>query len=384
MGLEALLSSQIIGLAETIDDEVASLLIAGTGITLTYNDGAGTLTIAASSTGIGGSTGSTDNAVLRADGTGGATLQNSAFVIADIATASPNNTVNHASIQATGATANVSVSIVPKGSGAVMLAVPDGTATGGNIRGSNAIDLQVSRTTATQVASGDNSVAIGNRNTAGSMGVSIGFSNTSGTQGIAIGRDSTANGTASIAIGNELTSAGNSSAIAIGTGVSTTTYACGAFGRSALATHPSKFAEAWGSFAVAGDMQFYRAILANKTTNNTPTVLACRTVFSTTDRPVVGSGTVMTFIAQIVGVKSDGSAVAFYVRKGAIKRVGSTTSLVGAIETIGTDHEDNPVTDVSIAADDTNESLQVTVTGVSGETWRWEAVIEGVQLGYGT
>jgi hypothetical protein len=82
MGLEALLSSQIIGLSEAIDDRTASLLVAGTGITLTYNDGAGTLTIA-SSGGLGGSTGSTDNRILRSDGTGGATVQGSAVTIDD-------------------------------------------------------------------------------------------------------------------------------------------------------------------------------------------------------------------------------------------------------------------------------------------------------------
>jgi hypothetical protein len=81
MGLEALLAQQIIGLSEAIDDEVASLLVAGTGISLSYNDGAGTLTIA--NTGLGGSTGSTDNRILRADGTGGATVQNSAVTIDD-------------------------------------------------------------------------------------------------------------------------------------------------------------------------------------------------------------------------------------------------------------------------------------------------------------
>jgi len=81
MGLEALLSSQIIGLSEAIDDEVASLLVAGSGISLSYNDGAGTLTIA--NTGLGGSTGSTDNRILRSDGTGGATVQNSAVTIDD-------------------------------------------------------------------------------------------------------------------------------------------------------------------------------------------------------------------------------------------------------------------------------------------------------------
>jgi len=57
------------------------LLVAGTGISLSYNDGAGTLTIA--NTGLGGSTGSTDNRILRSDGTGGATVQASAVTIDD-------------------------------------------------------------------------------------------------------------------------------------------------------------------------------------------------------------------------------------------------------------------------------------------------------------
>ena len=104
MGLEALLSSQIIGLSEAIDDEVASLLVAGTGITLTYNDGAGTLTIA--NTGIGGSTGSTDNRILRSDGTGGATVQGSAVTIDDSGNISGLGTVSCGAI--TSVTAAVS------------------------------------------------------------------------------------------------------------------------------------------------------------------------------------------------------------------------------------------------------------------------------------
>lgn len=47
MGIEALLTSQIIGFAEGIDDRVNALLQAGSNITLTYDDGANTLTIAA-------------------------------------------------------------------------------------------------------------------------------------------------------------------------------------------------------------------------------------------------------------------------------------------------------------------------------------------------
>lgn len=81
MGAESFLTLQIVDFAEGVDDRVAALLTAGTGITLTYNDGAGTLTIA--NTGLGGSTGSTDNRILRADGTSGATVQNSAVTIDD-------------------------------------------------------------------------------------------------------------------------------------------------------------------------------------------------------------------------------------------------------------------------------------------------------------
>jgi hypothetical protein len=50
-GIEALLAQQIIGLSEAIDDRTASLLVAGTGISLTYNDGSNTLTIAATASG---------------------------------------------------------------------------------------------------------------------------------------------------------------------------------------------------------------------------------------------------------------------------------------------------------------------------------------------
>lgn len=64
---------------------ISNLSATGTPSATTYLRGDNTwATIAAG--GIGGSTGSTDNAVLRADGTGGATLQNSTVTISDIAT----------------------------------------------------------------------------------------------------------------------------------------------------------------------------------------------------------------------------------------------------------------------------------------------------------
>jgi hypothetical protein len=68
-------SSTLVGILQADGANVGTVTI-GTG--LSYSGG--TLSV---SGGIGGSTGATDNAILRADGTGGATLQNSGVTISD-------------------------------------------------------------------------------------------------------------------------------------------------------------------------------------------------------------------------------------------------------------------------------------------------------------
>jgi hypothetical protein len=57
------------------------------------------------------------------------------------------------SLTATNAATNVNAAIVPKGNGAIVAAIPDGTSVGGNARGVYAVDLQMLRTNANQVAS---------------------------------------------------------------------------------------------------------------------------------------------------------------------------------------------------------------------------------------
>jgi hypothetical protein len=76
---------------------------------------------------------------------------------------------------------NWSIAIVPGGTGAFMLAAPDGTTTGGNARGLLAVDLQMSRTAANQVASANTSfigAGSGNRNNSNSSFIGSGVSNT--------------------------------------------------------------------------------------------------------------------------------------------------------------------------------------------------------------
>jgi hypothetical protein len=195
-------------------------------------------------------TGAVDNAALRADGTGGATLQSSAFVIADNATASPNNTVNHASLQATGGTTNVSVSVVPKAAGAFCLAVPDGTTTGGNVRGDNAIDLQTYRSAATQVASSTRSVLIGSRNTSSSTETTaVGALNAaSGARSSCFGYGNTASTPRSVAMGHNNTSSGN-----YGSAVGYSNTASGAYSSAVGRGNSSSsgYASAFGNLCVA-------------------------------------------------------------------------------------------------------------------------------------
>lgn len=395
-------TADITGFGEAVDDEVATLLVAGTNISISYNDAANTLTITNTASGLSG-TGSVDNAALRADGTGGATLQNSAWIINDNLTASPNNTVNHACLSATGGTTDVSVSIKPKGSGAFCLAAPDGTATGGNARGANAVDLQTLRSSASQVASGAGSVALGRYATAsgpGSFAATDGSgglgSTASGTRGsvafaggqatgvyeaVAIGYNCTASGAnTSLAIGNNATASGNFSATAIGNNVTASGNVTQAFGNGSLADRYGMFARAAATFAAGGDAQQVAFVLRNKTTNNTATTLFPD---GSSTRLTIPSGKVLSAICRICGIKSDGSAVANYVRRVVIKNVGGTTSLVGTVETIGTDIEDNAATDVAITADNTNDALQINVTGITTETWRWVAVVEGLEIAYG-
>ena len=143
------------------------------------------------------------------------------------------------------------------------------------------------------------------------------------------------------------------------------------------------FAYACGAFTGAegaGDAQFVRWILRNKTTDGTTAVTLFANGSST--RCLLTSGKVLHANVLIVGSKSDGSAVAIYARQVAIKNVGGTTSLVGTVNTIGTDTAAG--TSIAITADDTNDALQIAVTGVAGETWRWVATVAGVELAYGT
>jgi hypothetical protein len=304
--------------------------------------------------------------------------------------------------------ANINLVLTPKGTGAFIIGPPpDGTATGGNARGASAIDLQTSRTAATQVAGATDSICIGRSNTStsqgGIAGISIGFTCNSSSgvaignncssqyAGFACGEGATVNSQDGVAIGRAATA--SQSGCAMGTFVTAGTggFAQGLYntasgsysaatGTRAVADRVGMSARAYGMFAASGDRQRVGFIAANKTTDGTTPV----TLFldGASARLTIPSGKILHATVCIVGSKSDGSAVAVYSRQVAIKNVGGTTSLVGTVNTIGSDTAAG--TSVAITADDTNDALQIAVTGIASETWRWVATVDGVELAYGT
>lgn len=143
-------------------------------------------------------------------------------------------------------------------SGGFSLGVQDSATAGGNARGSLAIDLQLDRSAATQVASGTSSFLVGRNNTASGAGsVAMGSSSSAtATDAIALGANNTASGTRSVAIGDtstasaasafamgENSTASNTRAIALGWGVTSSGIASVAMGQStqALGTNSMSF-----------------------------------------------------------------------------------------------------------------------------------------------
>jgi len=453
--------------------------------------------------------GSVDNAILRADGTGGSTLQNSGLIIedaiesfavtgvasTDIITATGSafangqpvrftaltggaglvTTTNYYVINVSGATFQVSTSVggaaslfttditagtlltghsvstnvtlsenttetnsalvlTPKGTGAFILGPkPDGTTTGGNARGARAIDLQLTRGAATNVASGSNSIAIGTSCSAtqpNAIAIGTSCSSTNGGDtstswnSISIGNGCSAGGILSIAIGfgasanyqgatsigqqnfanaNYTTSIGGQSNNAFSTyssclggesNLSVGSYTAIVGGKvnrtntdysgilSSFQASTNRYGQqshASGQFSTLGDAQRARFVLRCKTTTNTGVEMA---LDGATTRLTIPSGKVLALTINISGISSTGAAVAHYLRQYALKNVTGTTTEVYAPITIGTDNAAG--TSIELSANDASDALIVSVTGTASTIWRWVAAVDAVEIGFGT
>lgn len=353
---------------------------------------------------------------LRGDGTWAAPAAGglTKFTEAE-ATTSPNNTVYVDSLTAAGSTTNADVAIVPKGSGAFTLAVPDNTTTGGNKRGQYAVDLQFYRTAASQVASGNytfvvgtgatasaqSAVAIGGNATAsGTNSLAMAQGSASGVQALSIGVNGVASGGGAFALGgygsSNSTASGDVSFAGQGATASAnfafaTGYLCIANGNHSVALgRESHTFGVWGRQVyasgiegTAGDSQASKFILRERTTDATATTLTTNSSAASTNNQVILSNqSAYRFKGSIVGKQSGSVNAAVWDVDGFIVRganAAATTLNVSNVTLV----QNTPAWGTpTLAADTTNGGLRVQVTGAAATNIQWTAVIETTEVIY--
>jgi hypothetical protein len=346
-------------------------------------------------------------------------------------TAAPNATVPVDSLTAVSAATNADFAVKPKGTGAILAAIPDNTTAGGNKRGANAIDLSTAtRSNADRVASGDSSVIIGQNcrayNTGAvaiglgvfsgglqSVGLSTGFA--SGDYAFSIGNNSTASGRASVAFGGTqyggVTASGEAS---VAQGNST------ASGLFSIAVGESNTASAQGASAVGGRNNLANAYLANvsggyctanavegrqvrgralgivvgetqksefflsiRTTENTATtVTVAGGAAGTSNQVILSNNSAYRFKGTIIGKQSGSTNIAAWDVDGIIVRganAASTTLSLGNVTLV----QNTPAWGTpTLAADTTNGGLRVQVTGAAATNIQWTAAIETTEVIY--
>jgi hypothetical protein len=232
-------------------------------------------------------------------------------------------------------------------SGAVLVGL-----SGGNAKGTNSINIQSSRSNNNQVAAGNDSICIGTD------------SRCISNSGIRIGVGGYADYANSIVIGGFST---NNASDAIVVGISSV-----ADGEKSVAIGRSVTASLRGQFAT---LPFRSVYWSGTTTNNTATILNLDG--TATNRFTIAANTAVIANIYIIARRTDTVDKWFSSqRKVAIRRNNANgTAIIGSVETIGTDQtEGSPSWSVAITADDTNEALQVEVTGAASETVSWRVM----------
>ena len=331
-------------------------------------------------------------------------------------TATPNATVAVNSLTPVAGTTNADFAIVPKGTGAILADIPDNTATGGNKRGTNAIDLQTSRSAATQVASGNEavllgtlsrasgaaSIALGNQATASdSYAFAASLATASGARSFAFGFNTTASGAGAICLGSNASSSSSASgdySIVLGqSNVASAPTSTAIGGQSNVASGTYSYASGFQSNTfgliarqsrgayntVSGDCQKSEFFLSVRTTGNTATTVTVNGgAAATTNQVILSNNAAYRFKGSIVGKQSGSTNVAAWDIDGFIVRganAAATTLNVSNVTLV----QNTPAWGTpTLAADTTNGGLRVQVIGAATTNIQWTCTIETTEVIY--
>jgi hypothetical protein len=323
-------------------------------------------------------------------------------------TSSPNDTRNASRLLVVASSTHADFVGQPKGSGAFLAQLPDGTSTGGNKRGISSVDLQLTRGSAARVASGPQSVVGGgfnNKSSAYYATVAGGKSNIAGGVKAAIGGGDGNYGYGSCAvvsggIGNS--SSGDNTFIGGGSSNNSTAYhasVMGGFqntadgvnswiGGGARATTRGiygAFAAASGTFGTLGDCQRTGYVLRCRTTDATTTVLtADQAAAGTANQVILPNNSSYAFRGILNAHRTDviGTSASYQI-SGCIRRGANaaSTTLVGTVtrSSLGVDSGAS-TWNFAITADTTNGGLKIEFTGEAAKTIRSGALIEVMEV----
>jgi hypothetical protein len=136
-----------------------------------------------------------------------------------------------------------------------------------------------------------------------------------------------------------------------------------------------------GRFANSGDAQSCTYHLRNSTTDATATTLFLN---GSSARLNIPAQSTWSFIARIAAYNSTDNEGAAWVVRGAIRRNNAGgTALLGTLQTDSFADTNMATAAIAVTADDTNEALQINVTGIASKTIRWHAVVETSEVSAG-
>ena len=306
-------------------------------------------------------------------------------------TAAPNATVPVHGVRATGTEANIDLVLQPKGSGAIVAVVPDGSASNGTKRGQNSVDFQRSRNSSAHVAYGNNSVICGGEyNTANGASSAIGG-----------GANNTANGSYS-AIGGGYYNVANGSGSTVGGGSGNVTNGGGATvgGGDGNTANGSRSTIPGGMYATTNSllgllaygfsgevsgrnqMSFWGGRAA--TTTGTPTrITADAGAASATNQLTLRNNSAFRVRGTVVARDTSANYAKEWTFEALIKRgaTAADTAIVGT-PSITSTFADTAAAGrgIAVTADTTNGALAITATGVVSTTIRWTAVVHSIEV----
>ncbi len=255
-----------------------------------------------------------------------------------------------------------SVMLAP-GGGGIVAGIPDGTSVGGGARGASAVDLQMNRVAATQVASGAQAAIVG------------GSANTvTGQAGVSGGNSNTVTGTVGVAFGFKNSITGGQSSAPGGANASDR-------GRSGVL--------AWSSdpTVAAGYRQKTTQILGTYTTDATPTRLTADSAAPSGVNTVnIQDWTLYGLRVMVMARHYNEADAATWLLDGLLLHRGSgaaTVTLTGGgttitpMKAIGS----GGAWSITVAADTVNGGLGITVIGAVGYPLHWVASVDATEVG---